>query len=1601
VERTGRAVLTVGAIGLTRPGLRGGGADHKKRVSLTTTERERMTKTSRVQIGGVLALLLWSVAIATALEPQLRISPFGYQITRITPVRDDPRGFDVTARAGVVNSGAPALGVTARLNSSSPGVSVLDGDVRFGNVPRSSRRAVISQDTFTIRIRLPRSLDPALITELIRSIHGSLDWMVSCVNCEQNQPPVADAGRDQTVSVSQLVTLDGSASTDPEGESLSYSWSFVARPAGSTAALTGATSVRPTFSPDRQGDYVLQLSVHDGALNSAPATVQISTLNSTPIADAGADQTAVVGELVQLDGSASSDIDGDVLAYAWTLVSAPAGSSAAIETAAAVKTTFRPDLRGQYLVQLEVLDGGATSALDTMVVSTVNSRPVADAGADQAVYVGDTVLLDGSGSSDADQDALSYRWSLITRPTGSAAVLQGEQTSSPSFVVDRAGTYVAQLVVGDGTSEGAPDTVAVSTANSRPTAVAGPSQTLHRGATVHLDGRGSSDPDADPLGFRWAILSRPDGSSAQLSDPHDIAPTFHSDRPGLYVVQLIVDDGALASHPSTVTVTAENNAPVARDDLATTATGVPVTIVVIANDSDADAGDMLQVQSVTQPDSGTVSFGVSDVTYTPAVAFSGTATFTYTIGDGAETATANVSVTVTGSLTNRPPVANASADQTVPGGAEVRLDGTFSSDPDGDALGYAWVLQGKPTNSSATLLDVHTSAPRFTADRRGSYTVSLTVTDGRGGSATDTVDVTALNRDPIGNPDSAAATANGAITVDVLKNDTDPDGDALTIASITQPASGTAVIRGASVGFTPTAGFSGATSFSYTVSDGNGGTATAAVSVAVTPSTLPELSIDDVSVTEGDAGTTTVTFTVTQATPSATATTVSYATANGEATSPDDYLAASGTTQIAVGDTSTVISVTIHGDTVAEGDETLLVRLSNPVNATIVDAEGVAEIINDDTGAATTFELIEQARADGVIDDETALIYQVFAEFQDPRLPPQYQGREDPFFEGTATMDARRRFESLMPATQAILAPFLEFPDHLFVLPTISAPQAPQEERAPLNAVTANARNAVADAGYAPLELVPGIVFMGWDPNSPLAFVLEQTAHALKAEFDARIWPKLRTFLGTPTAGNKIQVLLSATPGRSEEWSTDCQTARIALREHDGWVLAHELTHALLDLNFFTACNQGGKLWMHEATAHWAQHYVYPPANQGREQGAATYLLHAPDESLHKYERGNPRGHQYGAYLWFFRLAGQENNPGIVRAIWESAFDDTGLEAIDSVLRASGWGGFEDQWPKFALDNWNREAPYRKYRDWDNLTHRALQYGFEATLNGTGWQAVALRYDLPILSADYRRWDFTKDPDVRGILFANADAGNDPNASIQAIVKIKGQPWRAAEDWSRDKEKFFCRDNAAEDVEELILVIANRGFRAGDPRIQDKGKVQLYYSAAACSDWTGSTTYRLERRSAQELHVVDAAGEGLRFHIDLTDNRGFWRAIAGTVTARVTHTSPFEDGTCTQTASKSYDVKNHGYFVILPAAGGALEFRGDGTAPGVPPTISVTITCSSSSGSFTSTVDVPDYGIQWFNTGAAAWPVDSAATTIIGTHTSADERWTWNLTKVQ
>ncbi len=618
---------------------------------------------------------------------------------------------------------------------------------------------------------------------------------------QSNDPPTANAGVDQTVDTGDLVQLDGSGSSDPENDPLTYAWSLVV-PAGSNASLSDASVVDPTFTPDVDGNYTVVLVVNDGTQDSPADSIAVTAAtDDPPVADAGADLTVMAGDPVSLDGSGSFDPEGAPLTYAWTLAR-PVGSNAVLAGADTATPSFTTDVAGNYTATLVVNDGGQDSAPATVVIAaTANTPPVANAGGNQSVDTGDTVFLDGSASFDPDGDPITYAWTLVT-PGGSSATLSDATAQAPSFTADVAGTYTATLIVNDGSGDSAPDTATITVTdvpNSPPIADAGNNATVVEGTLVNLSGAGSSDPEGSPLTYSWT-LTRPGGSAAVLSDPGSVTPSFTADVPGTYVATLVVNDGTDDSAPDSVTITATvNQPPLAQAGPDQTVDAGDLVQLNGAGSSDPEGQPLTYSWSLTRPAGS--SAALSNAT---AVAPSFTAdvdgsySATLVVNDGnSDSAPDTVIITAE---TDDPPVADAGPDQDVAAGALVNLDGSASFDPEGQPLTYAWTMASKPGGSNASLAGATTATPSFTADLDGSYTITLVVNDGVFDSAPDSVLViaTSPNTPPVAVAVADATDVNIGTTVNLDGNGSnDVDGDPLSYAwSLSIPAGSAATLTG-------------------------------------------------------------------------------------------------------------------------------------------------------------------------------------------------------------------------------------------------------------------------------------------------------------------------------------------------------------------------------------------------------------------------------------------------------------------------------------------------------------------------------------------------------------------------------------------------------------------------------------------------------------------------------------------------------------------------------------------------------------------------------------------------------------------------------------
>ena len=317
---------------------------------------------------------------------------------------------------------------------------------------------------------IARILLIALFSLVVSGCGGGGSGGSSGSSGDTNSTPVANAGADQNVATGSTVNLDASASSDADGDMLTYAWSFQVLPNGSSATLSNPASVSPSFTADMDGEYIVRLTVTDGTDSSSADTVSIlaSSANSTPVAIAGSPQNVATGSLVLLNGGNSYDADNDPLTYAWEISSKPSLSTATLSDPTNVTPTFTADAEGEYSIVLRVSDGTATSAASTtkIIASSSNSVPVANAGNDQNVVIGRELTLDGTASSDADNDSLTYDWRFTSLPDGSNATLSDNSIAQPSLTPDIAGNYVVTLRVDDGTEESETDSVIINAEQS-------------------------------------------------------------------------------------------------------------------------------------------------------------------------------------------------------------------------------------------------------------------------------------------------------------------------------------------------------------------------------------------------------------------------------------------------------------------------------------------------------------------------------------------------------------------------------------------------------------------------------------------------------------------------------------------------------------------------------------------------------------------------------------------------------------------------------------------------------------------------------------------------------------------------------------------------------------------------------------------------------------------------------------------------------------------------------------------------------------------------------------------------------------------------------
>ncbi len=467
---------------------------------------------------------------------------------------------------------------------------------------------------------------------------------------------------------------------------------------------------------------------------------------------------------------------------------------------------------------------------------------------------------------------------------GNGYATTGNDTSTPNrfFAVDvstGATTEIAELMIADDYESCSCTTLSQVTEGNNDPVTQDDEYTALLDETLTIDPPGvlgnDSDPDGDDLTVTLADAISDQGGTVEVDENGGFTYTPPAGFTGTDTFTYTVSDGNGGTDSATVTIevtdgSGGNNNPLAQDDEYNTEQDIPLTVSppgVLANDSDVDGDDLtISAFDAVSASGGTVELdGDGGFTYTPPAGFTGTDSFTYTVSDGnGGTDTATVTIEVDGgSGGNAEPTAQDdeySTEQDVP--LTVSAPGVLSNDSDGDGDDLT-VSEFDGTSAEGGTVEMNADGS-FTytppAGFTGTDSFTYTVSDGNGGTdiATVTVTVTAPNSDPSAQDDEYSTEQDVPLTVSapgVLANDSDPEGDDLTVSAFdgTSAEGGTVEMNAdGSFTYTPPAGFTGTDSFTYTVSDGNGGTDIATVTVTVTaPNSDPSAQDDEYS-TEQD-----------------------------------------------------------------------------------------------------------------------------------------------------------------------------------------------------------------------------------------------------------------------------------------------------------------------------------------------------------------------------------------------------------------------------------------------------------------------------------------------------------------------------------------------------------------------------------------------------------------------------------------------------------------------------------------------------------------------------------------------------------------------------
>jgi len=534
-----------------------------------------------------------------------------------------------------------------------------------------------------------------------------------------------------------------------------------------------------------------------------------------------------------------TDIDNDTL----TLTEFTQGTNGSV-TQVENQLRYTPNLNfngsDQFTYTISDGQGGFSTATVTIGVNLVNDHPIANN--DSVTINEDEMILIDVLLNDSDIDENPLTIIDFTEGANGSVILEGNQLRyTPNVNFNGSDSFTYTISDGFGGSSTATVTITVNPVNDTPQAN-NDSETVNEDSTVLIDVLiNDTDIDGDTLTIT-AFTQCANGTITQVGDSLRYTPNVDFNGSDSFTYE--ISDGLEGMISATVymTINPINDAPIANNDLVFLDEDSTILIDVLANDLDID-GDSLSITGFIPSPNGTVVQEDNQLRYTPNANYNGTDGIMYEISDGlGGTAIAMVSITV--NSVNDLPLAysdNATVDEDSTILIDV-IENDFDMEGDPLIIVYCFI----ENNGTISIFE---NKILFTPNLNfyGEVSIRYGISDDSHHSSDAMVYITVnpVNDTPLTNNDSVSVNEDSTVLVDVLENDTDIDGDTLTIIDFTQGENGTVTQEGDSLRYTPNVDFNGSDSFTYEISDGLGGMTSATVYITISPINDAPTALDD------------------------------------------------------------------------------------------------------------------------------------------------------------------------------------------------------------------------------------------------------------------------------------------------------------------------------------------------------------------------------------------------------------------------------------------------------------------------------------------------------------------------------------------------------------------------------------------------------------------------------------------------------------------------------------------------------------------------------------------------------------------------------------